>query len=265
MSIRPYIYRHRAFAKPPERVTVPSLLIEIEDLRKTFGGRVVLDGVSLRIDRGETVVISGPSGSGKTTLLRCLNGLERADAGTVRVDGHALGANGPDQARSLMAIRRRVGFVFQQWNLFANRTVLHNVMEAPIHVGGVARATASRAAISLLERVGIAHRADAYPDQLSGGEQQRAAIARALAMEPEVLLLDEPTSALDGARVDDLLRLLRDLGAGPEVAGVPRARRLTMIAVSHDARVSAGLGGRLLTLAGGRITHDSDASGRGRT
>lgn len=224
-------------------------MLEIERLSKTFAGRRVLDDVSLRVDRGETVVVTGPSGAGKTTLLRCINGLERPDAGTVRVDRHTLGTGVRNQDRELLAIRRHVGFVFQQWNLFANRTVLQNVIEAPIHVSGVSRATATTRALALLDRVGVSHRAHAYPDELSGGEQQRAAIARALAMEPEVLLLDEPTSALDAARVDDLLALLREIrtdGKNP----------LTLIAVSHDARVSAGLGGRLVTLAAGRIVQD---------
>lgn len=226
-----------------------TLFLEIERLSKAFAGRRVLDDVSLRVDRGETVVVTGPSGSGKTTLLRCMNGLERPDTGTVRVDRHTLAAGTRNQDQELLAIRRRVGFVFQQWNLFANRTVLQNVIEAPIHVSGVSRATATARAMALLDRVGVSHRADAFPDELSGGEQQRAAIARALAMEPEVLLLDEPTSALDAARVDDLLALLR------EIRGEGRSR-LTLIAVSHDARVPEGLGGRLVTLAAGRIASD---------
>jgi polar amino acid transport system ATP-binding protein len=228
---------------------VIALLVEIERVSKTFAGRRVLDDVSLRVDRGETVVVTGPSGSGKTTLLRCINGLERPDTGTVRVGPHTLGAGVRTQERELLAIRKRVGFVFQQWNLFANRTVLQNVIEAPIHVSGLSRATATTRALALLERVGVGHRVDAYPDELSGGEQQRAAIARALAMEPEVLLLDEPTSALDVARVDDLLALLREIRGGAKNA-------FALIAVTHDARVPAGLGGRLVTLVAGRIASD---------
>ena len=229
--------------------------MEIERVSKTFAGRRVLDDVSLRVDRGETVVVTGPSGSGKTTLLRCINGLERPETGTVRVGPNTLGAGIRTQERELLAIRKRVGFVFQQWNLFANRTVLQNVIEAPIHVSGLSRATATTRALALLERVGVGHRVDAYPDELSGGEQQRAAIARALAMEPEVLLLDEPTSALDVARVDDLLALLREIRGGAKNA-------FALIAVSHDARVPAGLGGRLVTLAAGRITSDGPISVR---
>jgi polar amino acid transport system ATP-binding protein len=230
------------------------LLVQVIDLRKAFGGRVVLDSVSLDVARGEAVAIMGPSGGGKTTLLRCLNGLERMDGGRIRVGGHELeaagsgpGAAGPAGAtadRSLAAIRRQVGFLFQQWNLFAHLTALENVLEAPIHVAGLSREVATARARALLEQVGIADRADAYPRQLSGGEQQRAAIARALAMEPRVLLLDEPTSALDRARTDELVTLLTDLRAGG----------LTLIAVTHDPRVADALGARVLVLDGGRLT-----------
>lgn len=206
----------------------------------------MLDGVSLRVPRGQTVLVMGPSGAGKTTLLRCLNGLERPDAGTVRVGDNRLGPGTADLDRQLLAIRRRVGFVFQQWNLFANRTVLGNVIEAPIHVAGVSREAATIRAHALLEEVGIAPRAAAYPHELSGGEQQRAAIARALAMDPDVLLLDEPTSALDQGRVDDLLALLRDLAAGG----------LTLIAVTHDTRIESALGGRVVSMQEGRIVRD---------
>jgi polar amino acid transport system ATP-binding protein len=222
-------------------------LIEIDGLRKVLGNRVVLDDVSLRVPRGETVVILGPSGAGKTTLLRCLNGLERADAGRIRVGEHEFGPGTRDLDRQLLAVRRRVGFVFQQWNLFANRSVLGNVVEAPIHVARLSPADAAAKARKLLDRVGIGDRASAFPHQLSGGEQQRAAIARALAMEPDVLLLDEPTSALDPARVQSLLELLRDLGAGG----------LTLVTVSHDARVPEVLGGRVVVLEQGRIARDS--------
>ena len=243
------------------------MLIEVESLRKTFAGRRVLDDVSLRVSRGETVVLAGPSGAGKTTLLRCMNGLERPDAGTVRVAGQTLVAHGPARDRQLVAIRRRVGFVFQQWHLFANLTVLDNVMEAPMRVLGRSRAKAAARAEALLHQVGIAARATAYPDELSGGEQQRAAIARALAMDPEVLLLDEPTSALDAGRVDELLALLRAIRDGDgegeaeadaevEVEARVEANKLTLIVVSHDARVPAGLGGRLVTMAAGRIVAD---------
>ena len=231
----------------------------MEGLRKTFAGRAVLDGVSFQVARGEIVVVSGPSGAGKSTLLRCLNGLEHPDAGTIRIDGRLIGAGEGNPQSELLAIRRRVGFVFQQWNLFAHQTVLQNTVEAPIHVSGLSPAQATARARALLDRVGVSHRADAYPNELSGGEQQRAAIARALAMEPEVLLLDEPTSALDAARVDDLLALLGELASGTGDGG----RRLTLVVVSHDARVPAGLGGRLIKLVNGRIALGSGDAGAG--
>ena len=236
------------------------MVIEIRGLNKAFAGRPVLQDISLGISRGETVVLAGPSGSGKTTLLRCMNGLESADSGTVRVVGHELGAgqrpDGPARARQLVSIRRRVGFVFQQWHLFANLTVLANVVAAPMHVRGASRQDATARAHRLLERVGIRHRAAAYPDELSGGEQQRAAIARALAMTPEVLLLDEPTSALDAERVDDVLALLQELRS---LAG---AENLTIVAASHDSRVPAALGARLVVMASGRIANPGTGDDR---
>jgi ABC-type polar amino acid transport system ATPase subunit len=218
-------------------------VIEISGLCKRLGGRTVLDGVSLTVEARQAVAVMGPSGAGKTTLLRCLNGLERADAGTVRVGPDRLTAGDPDWERAVARVRRRVGFVFQQWHLFANRTVLGNVVEAPVHVAGLDRAAAVARARALLDRVGVAHRAAAYPAELSGGEQQRAAIARALAMSPEVLLLDEPTSALDPARVGDLVTLLEGL----------RRDGLTLITVTHDDRFARALGARVATLRDGRL------------
>ena len=237
------------------------LVIDIQGLNKAFAGRRVLQDISLGISRGETVVLAGPSGSGKTTLLRCMNGLETADSGVVRVVGQELAAAGTNggraRERQLVSIRRRVGFVFQQWHLFANLTVLANVVDAPIHVHGATRHDATVRARLLLDRVGIGHRAAAYPDELSGGEQQRAAIARALVMDPEVLLLDEPTSALDAERVEDLLALLRELRS------LDGGENLTIVAASHDVRVPAALGARLVAMVGGRITGDGRSVGRG--
>jgi polar amino acid transport system ATP-binding protein len=227
----------------PRAGTIAALLIEVAGLRKVVVGTTILDGLSMSVQAGEIVVVVGASGAGKTTLLRCLIGLDRVDAGTIRVGDHQFGSETPDGDPQLLGARRRIGFVFQQWNLFANRNVIDNVTEAPIHVMRKSRADATARAHALLDRVGIAHRASAYPSELSGGEQQRAAIARALAMDPDVLLLDEPTSALDAARADDLFALLRELSA----AG------LTLVIVSHDQRLPQALGARVLTLAQGRI------------
>jgi polar amino acid transport system ATP-binding protein len=233
-------------------------VIEVAGLHKRFGAQVVLDGVSLRISGGEIVALSGPSGCGKTTLLRCINGLETADAGTIRVGTHELRGSPPDarrtdaaeRERTLLAVRRQVGFVFQQWNLFAHRTVLDNIVEAPIHVAHRPAAEARARARVLLDRAGIAARALAYPHQLSGGEQQRAAIARALAMEPSALLLDEPTSALDRSRRRDLADLLRGLvGDG-----------LALLCVTHDPDFAHALGARVLEMAAGKVTPEAVTS-----
>jgi polar amino acid transport system ATP-binding protein len=224
-------------------------MIEIAELRKRFGAHVVLDGVSLDVAAGEIVALTGPSGCGKTTLLRCVNGLERADAGTIRVAGDRLpaaaagAANSAHDDRALLAIRRRVGFVFQTWNLFAHRTVLENVIEAPVHVAKLPVAEATDRARALLERVGISARAGARPHQLSGGEQQRAAIARALAMNPSALLLDEPTSALDPGRRRELAALLRGLVDDG----------LALLCVSHDPDFARELRARVLVMIAGKI------------
>ncbi len=223
-------------------------MIEIAGVRKRFGAHLVLDGVSLDVAAGEIVALTGPSGCGKTTLLRCVNGLERADDGTIRVAGDQVptgaagAAHGADD-RALLAIRRRVGFVFQTWNLFAHRSVLDNVIEAPVHVARVPVAEATDRARALLERVGIAARAGARPHQLSGGEQQRAAIARALAMNPSALLLDEPTSALDPGRRRELATLLRGLVDDG----------LALLCVSHDPDFARELRARVLVMVAGKI------------
>jgi len=218
------------------------VLVEATKLRKALGGRAILDDVSLSVDRGQALVIMGPSGAGKTTLLRCLNGLERADQGRVRVGDHQLA---PDStADEVATLRRRVGFLFQQWNLFQHLTVLENVIEAPVHVSKLPRHEAIARAQPLLDRFGLGGHAHAYPRRLSGGEQQRTAIARALAMEPALLLLDEPTSALDRPRATELLALLSSLQAGG----------LALILVSHDPHVPQSLSCQTAELRDGRLT-----------
>jgi ABC-type polar amino acid transport system ATPase subunit len=217
-------------------------MIALEGLAKRYGARTLFEDVSLRVEAGEAVAIDGASGSGKTTLLRCLVGLDHADAGTVRVGDDVLAAGATDPA-ALARIRRRVGFVFQQWNLFPHLSVVDNVALAPVEVAGRARDEALRDARALLERVGIAARADARPGALSGGEQQRAAIARALALRPEALLMDEPTSALDPARVADLVTLLRGLCADG----------LALLVVTHDEDFARAVARRVVTLRDGRL------------
>jgi ABC-type polar amino acid transport system ATPase subunit len=221
-------------------------VLEVDRLAKSFGAHPIFTDVSFRLEAGEAVAIVGPSGSGKTTLLRCLDGLDRADAGTVVVGRHRLdaGERADRFQTAARALRRSVGFVFQGCHLFSHRTVLENVMEGPVHVRKEAPSVARERAMALLETVGVQHRASALPRDLSGGEQQRAAIARALAMKPEVLLLDEPTSALDPARTDALAALLlRLVGEG-----------LAIVTVTHDLPFAETLARRRFLMEGGRLT-----------
>jgi polar amino acid transport system ATP-binding protein len=222
----------------------------IEGLRKAWGGRELFVDVDLTLGQGEAVAIMGASGTGKTTLLRCLTGFDQGDGGRVTVAGTGGAATTLDHEATAAAfraqarwLRQRVGMVFQGWHLFSHRTVLANVMEGPLIVRGASAAAARTTAQTLLEQVGVAHRADAHPHRLSGGEQQRVAIARALAMAPQVLLLDEPTSALDEARVAQLIELLSGLVRGG----------LAVAAVTHDPDFAAALAPRVLLLREGRL------------
>jgi polar amino acid transport system ATP-binding protein len=226
--------------------------IAIEKLRKEYDGRAVLRSFDATFEAGQVVSLVGPSGCGKSTLLRCIVGLESFEGGTITVGKDVLAAkDGAARRRALHDIRLRVGFVFQQWNLFAHRTALGNVIEAPIHVKKIARAEAEAQGRELLESVGLGHRAGAYPHEMSGGEQQRVAIARALAMKPETLLLDEPTSALDPARTAEVLGVLRDLA---------RAGK-TMILVTHEIAFAREVSHRVLVIhEGGEIIEDGPPS-----
>jgi ABC-type polar amino acid transport system ATPase subunit len=220
-------------------------VLRVDRLSKSFAGRAIFSDVSFTVDAGESVAIVGPSGSGKTTLLRCLDGLDRADSGTIVVGPHRLeaGERADHFQTAARALRRSVGFVFQGCHLFSHRTVLENVMEGPVYVRKEAASVAHERATHLLETVGVHHRASALPRELSGGEQQRAAIARALAMKPEVLLLDEPTSALDPARTEALAELLlRLVGEG-----------LTIVTVTHDYPFAERLARRRFAMDGGRL------------
>ncbi len=222
-------------------------MIEVRALSKAYAGRPVLNGVSVRFEPGQVVSLVGPSGGGKSTLLRCLNGLEGFDGGSISIVGETLAPGGARvNARPLAAIRQKVGMVFQQWNLFAHRTALGNIIEAPVHVKGVPVAQATERAHALLTRVGLGHRADAYPHEMSGGEQLRVAIARARGMDPEALLLDEPTSALDPERVGEVLDVLTALAKGG----------LTMLVVTHEMRFAREVSDRVLVLHGGAVIED---------
>jgi glutamate transport system ATP-binding protein len=218
-------------------------LVELERVRKSFGDNLVLDGIDLTIDRGEVVVIAGPSGSGKSTMLRCINGLEGIDDGDVRFDGTSLARAGKDVNR----IRAEIGMVFQQFNLFAHRTVFQNLTMAPIEVKGLDKAAARAGAERLLERVGLTEKAQAFPADLSGGQQQRVAIARALAMEPKLMLFDEPTSALDPEMIREVLDVMRDLAGDG----------MTMAVVTHEMGFAREVGDRIVFIDDGRIVEQA--------
>ena len=212
----------------PDPVTTPQPLIEIKGLKKSFGALDVLKGIDLTVDCGSVVALIGPSGSGKSTLLRCVNLLTVPDGGEIRVGEQALVFKGRQTAlpgdKALAGFRARTGMVFQHFNLFPHMTVLQNVMEGPRTVLKKSRAEAETKARALLAKVGLAERADVYPDQLSGGQKQRVAIARALAMEPGVMLFDEATSALDPELVAEVLGVIRSLAR----------EGMTMILVTHE-------------------------------
>ncbi len=194
--------------------------IEIRNVRKSFGTKVVLDDVSLQVGTHDVVCLIGASGSGKSTLLRCINLLEPIDDGSIHLDGLDISEPGLDPD----PVRRRIGMVFQSYNLFPHMSVLHNITLGPTKVLRQTKAQAAMAAKELLDRFGLADRADAYPDQLSGGQQQRVAIVRALAMQPELMLLDEVTAALDPVLVGEVLNVIRDM----------RGQGMTMILATHE-------------------------------
>src|SRR3712207_6281028 len=218
-------------------------LVEIDNVRKSFGDNLVLDGVDLTVARGEAIVIAGPSGSGKSTMLRCINGLESIDGGELLFGGQRV----PRSGRELVRIRARIGMVFQQFNLFPHMTVLQNVTLAPVNVKQQSREDARERAMRLLERVGIAEKADQYPADLSGGQQQRVAIARALAMDPELMLFDEPTSALDPEMIREVLDVMRDLARDG----------MTMLVVTHEMGFAREVCDRLAFIDEGRIVEEA--------
>lgn len=199
-------------------------VIEISQLAKSFGGRTVLDNVDLAISRGQIVAIIGQSGGGKTTLLRCINLLERPDAGTIRVGGMVMFSKAQAVRPNLVQLRQAVGMVFQRFHLFPHLTAVENVMLAQMKAAKIPEDQALRTAVRLLKRVGLAHRALAFPEQMSGGEQQRVAIARALALQPMALLFDEPTSSLDPEATSEVLRVMRELAEDG----------MTMVLVTHE-------------------------------
>jgi len=224
-------------------------MVKAEQVCKSFGRLDVLQGIDLEVERGEVMCILGPSGSGKSTFLRCINHLEKINAGLLYVDGSLVGYERRGDRlhelpeREIAARRSEIGMVFQRFNLFPHMTALENVVEAPMRVKGVAKGTARENAQQLLNRVGLADKADAYPNELSGGQQQRVAIARALAMEPKLMLFDEPTSALDPELVGEVLDVMRDLATSG----------MTMIVVTHEIGFAREVGDALVFMDGGVV------------
>jgi polar amino acid transport system ATP-binding protein len=218
----------------------PEPVLRLEGVRKSFGDNLVLDGIDLEVAQGEVLVIIGPSGSGKSTLLRCVNLLERIEAGTIRFEGEEITAKGVD----VSTVRQRIGIVFQQFNLFPHLTVMDNLTLAARRIRKLPRAEAERRAQELLDVVGLPEKAAQHPHQLSGGQQQRVAIARALMMAPHVVLFDEVTSALDPELVGEVLLVMRDLARGHGV---------TMLVVTHEMQFAREVGDRVIFMDGGRI------------
>ena len=223
-------------------------MIEIQGVTKSFGPHSVLKGIDLSVNKGEVIAVIGPSGSGKTTLLRCLNYLETADSGTLVFDGERF-----DMAHSskkdIARIRRRTGFVFQSYNLFSNRTAIENVTEGLIVARKTPKAEARKKGMELLERVGMADRADHFPIQLSGGQQQRVAIARALAADPEIIYFDEPTSALDPELTGEVLTVMKDLAQSG----------MTMMVVTHEMSFARNVSTRVVFMEDGLIVEEAPA------
>ena len=214
-------------------------MIHVNNLHKSFGKNDVLKGINEHINKGEVVVVIGPSGSGKSTFLRCLNLLEVPTEGKIIFEGNDI----TDKKNDINKLRQKMGMVFQQFNLFPHKTVLENITISPIKVKGINKEEANKKAMELLKMVGLVDKAEAYPSSLSGGQKQRIAIARALAMEPDVMLFDEPTSALDPEMVGEVLGVLKDLAKGG----------MTMVIVTHEMGFAKEVGDRVLFMDGGVI------------
>ena len=229
----------------PDETSLSVPMIEAQNIQKWYGSFHVLKGVSLTVQRGEVVVIMGPSGSGKSTFARTFNALEEYQEGKIYIDGFELS---PENHRNIDAIRREVGMVFQQFNLFPHLTVLQNITLAPLWVRKWDKAKASEVAMQLLERVGIAQQAHKYPLQLSGGQQQRVAIARALAMQPKIMLFDEPTSSLDPEMVREVLDVMRSLADSG----------MTMVVVTHEVGFAREVADRIVFMDGGLIVEEAE-------
>ncbi len=219
-------------------------LLEIKNLKKAYGDNVIFDDFSLTINKGEVVVLIGPSGCGKSTFLRCLNALEEIQGGEITIDGEIIDGKG----KNIAEMRQRIGMVFQSYELFPHRTILHNLTLAPMKVQKVSKAEAEKEAMRLLERVGLSDKAASYPRQLSGGQKQRVAIARALCMHPEVMLFDEVTAALDPEMVREVLDIMLNLAADGN----------TMVIVTHEMQFARAVADRIVFIEGGKIIEEGD-------
>jgi len=217
-------------------------MILLRNIRKSFGQTQVLHGIDLSVSKGDVVVILGPSGSGKTTLLRCINLLEKPDDGEIQIGDHKINCKSV-RKKDVLRLRRQTAMVFQQYNLFKHKTALENVMEALVVVRKYNREAARDISMQMLEKVGLSHKADAYPSQLSGGQQQRVGIARALALNPEVILFDEPTSALDPELIGEVLTVIRKIAQ----------EGVTMIIVTHEMHFAREVSNHVVFMDGGKI------------
>ncbi|WP_027091734.1 amino acid ABC transporter ATP-binding protein [Cohnella thermotolerans] len=222
-------------------------MIRLRRITKFFGRNQVLKDIDLTVEKGEVVVILGPSGSGKTTLLRCINYLEKPNAGEVAIGELAVDCKRPSK-KDIQALRRKTAMVFQHYNLFKHKTALENVMEGLVVVRKLAKEEARERSVRVLEKVGLGDKLDAYPSQLSGGQQQRVGIARALALEPEAILFDEPTSALDPERVGEVLEVIRNIAK----------EGITMIVVTHEMGFARDVANRVVFMDGGVIVEEGD-------
>ncbi len=218
-------------------------MIEFRDVHKSFGNLEVLKGIHLKIEKGQVVTLIGPSGSGKSTILRCMNLLEKPTSGQVLIEGKDITLPKTD----IQAIRKNIGMVFQHFNLFPHMTVMENMTYAPVKVNGLDKAAAEAKAMELLKMVGLTEKADAYPGKLSGGQKQRIAIARALAMEPQIMLFDEPTSALDPEMVKEVLEVIKDLAH----------TGITMALVTHEMGFAREVADRICFIDEGKILEDT--------
>lgn len=223
-------------------------VLEITGIHKAFGNLEVLKGVDLKVEKGDVVVILGPSGSGKTTLLRCINFLEKADEGSITFDGKTHDFKSISK-KEIAEIRLHTGFVFQNYNLFANKTALQNVTQGLITVRKMPKEEANKIGMEMLEKVGMADRADYYPSQLSGGQQQRVAIARALAPDPEIIYFDEPTSALDPELIGEVLNVMKDLAKEGR----------TMIVVTHEMSFARDVSNHTIFMENGVICEEGES------